>query len=139
MMLNQPAYLPSAAAAGAGVRITISKVGLRGDPLDDGFFVKPHTETDFGMKLTSITRLSEPYASGCWNDWSKSPFQPLTYVNATSNWTVAIAQYSLSVRATKTIFVIIFLLEGEKESHESVKKEYVCMYLPLTWLFIMSS
>ena len=76
--VNQAEYVPLALASGAGVRITIThpSAAFSVRPKDHGYHVKPHTMTDFAIRMKQTARLPEPYTSKCWNDWSDSVFTP---------------------------------------------------------------
>jgi hypothetical protein len=76
--LNQADYVPLASVSGAGVRVAIShptqSFSLR--PKSDGFMVKPHTMTDFAIKIHQTLRQPEPYKSKCLDTWDEYPVFP---------------------------------------------------------------
>ena len=76
--VNQAEYVPLALASGAGVRVTIThpSAAFSVRPKDHGYNVKPHTMTDFAIRMKQTTRLPEPYTSKCWKDWSEYPLVP---------------------------------------------------------------
>ncbi len=101
LVLDQECYLPAQAAAGAGARVTISSPGIRPNPADEGYYIKPRSEADISLRLVKVSRMPEPYQSKCWADWSRTPHKPLRY-NTEDNTTEELEVYSYAVRASSS-------------------------------------
>ena len=97
VVLDQENYLPAQAASGAGARVTISPPGIRPNPADEGYYVKPRSEADLSLRLLKVTRMPEPHESKCWQDWSKTRYQPLLF-QPEHNETSDLSVYSYAVR-----------------------------------------
>ncbi|CAG0918199.1 unnamed protein product [Notodromas monacha] len=87
-------HMPGLVTTGTGGRIAITQPGVLPLMLEEGRFVQLNTETDFALKIFSVTRLEAPYVSDCWNTWNRSDFSQFIYTNATSVDTFPLNIYS---------------------------------------------
>jgi hypothetical protein len=72
--VHQADYIPLALASGVGARVTITdpSAAFSIRPREHGYNTRPHTMTDFAIKVHETIRLPEPYTSKCWKNWNES-------------------------------------------------------------------